>query len=172
MVWLSATASFKFPSLSGFTRPSNTLNNTSLVPAATALWGSRLSTSWGIPMVIWEDSFPALSPEHAPSAIVSAAHTKVKRTFFPAFVFMCFSFLIWSLFSCTFRLRQLSAPKSCVGIHQRVFHREANSRAAKNRASSFPTPHLLYTGVNQIARFIFSFFQRPCAVRQKRYLRL
>ena len=54
-----ATAGTKLPSTSGLTKPSNTLNKTSLVPAATAKCGSRLSKSCCIPTTI--DFF--LSPD-------------------------------------------------------------------------------------------------------------
>ena len=47
-----ATAGTRFPSLSGFTKPSKRLKITSKVPAACALCGSRLSKSWVIPTMI------------------------------------------------------------------------------------------------------------------------
>ena len=51
MLYSLATAGTKSPDDVAFTRPSNTLNNTSLVPAYAQLCGSRLSRSCVIPTV-------------------------------------------------------------------------------------------------------------------------
>ena len=64
-------AGIKSPVEVGFIRPSNTLNMTSLVPAATALWGSRLSSkSCAIPTT----SSPAVARSSDPCSVLPSPH--------------------------------------------------------------------------------------------------